>query len=328
METSPKRRRKQPSVQKQKVAVVGSGLMGRGIGQVFATAGFSVTLIDLNQKVLDLAIQQISSSLSVMEKAGLLSEPKEAVLSRMATTPNLPEGVSEASFVVEAVFEDLEAKKDVFKRVEKGTSNSTIIASNTTAIPITTLGGVTSHPERVVGTHFWNPPHLVSAVEVTRGKKTSPETVEKSVSILKKAGKKPAVVNRDVPGQIGIRILYAMIREATWLVENEIASAEDIDNIVKQALGGRLEVLGPLELADLSGIDLVENVSNILYKSLDSSTAAQALVKQMVKAGELGVKTGKGFYDWKDGRNLQDTIKARDAHLIKILKDQSNNTNS
>ncbi len=171
METSPKRSRKQPSVQKQKVAVVGSGLMGRGIGQVFATAGFSVTLIDLNQKVLDLAIQQISSSLSVMEKAGLLSEPKEAVLSRMATTPNLPEGVSEASFVVEAVFEDLEAKKDVFKRVEKGTSNSTIIASNTTAIPITTLGGVTSHPERVVGTHFWNPPHLVSAVEVTRGKK-------------------------------------------------------------------------------------------------------------------------------------------------------------
>ena len=302
--------------------------MGRGIGQVFATAGFSVTLTDLNQKVLDSAIQQISSSLEVMEKSDLLSDSKEAVLSRVTTTPDLSEGVSDASFVVEAVFENLEEKKNVFRRVEKAASDSTIIASNTTAIPIATLAEVTSHPERVVGAHFWNPPHLVSAVEVTKGKSTSPATIEKTVAILKKAGKKPAVVNRDIPGQIGIRILYAMIREATWMVENEIASAEDIDNIVKEAIGGRLEILGPLELADLSGIDLVEHVSNILYKSLDSSTGAQALVKQMVKAGELGVKTGRGFYNWKDGRSPQETIRARDAHLIKILKNENNNSDS
>lgn len=306
-----------------KIALVGSGLMGRGIGQVFATAGFPVTLIDLNEKVLDAALQQISASLKTMESSGLLREPKESVLQRISTTPDLAKGVSEASFVVEAIFENVEAKKDVFRRVEKATNNFTIIASNTTAIPITTLAGATSRPGRIIGTHFWNPPQLVPAVEVTRGEKTAQETVDGTVSILRKAGKHPAVVNRDIPGQIGIRILYAMIREATYLVENGIASPEDVDNIVKQALGTRLEILGPLELADLSGIDLVENVANILYKSLDSSPTPQPLVQQMVRAGELGVKTGKGFYDWtKEGRNALETISERDAHLIKILKEQ------
>ncbi len=309
--------------ERQKVAVVGSGLMGRGIGLVFATAGFPVTLVDLNQMVLDAALEQISTSLSTMEKSGLLKGSKKSVLARISSTPDLSKGVSEASYVVEAIFEDVNAKKDVFRRVEESVDETTIMASNTTAIPITTLAGATNHPERVVGAHFWNPPHLVPAVEVTRGEKTSPESIQKTLALLRAAGKKPAVVQKDVPGQIGIRILYAMIREATWLVENGIASPEDVDNIVKEALGGRLEILGPLELADLSGIDLVEHVANILYKSLDSSTGPQPLVKHMVDAGELGVKTGKGFYDWRDGRNAKETIRERDAHLIKLLKQQT-----
>ncbi len=271
----------------EKIAVVGSGLMGRGIGQSFASAGYRVTLIDLNQKILDFALQQISASLKVMEKAGLLNETRETVLSRISTEPVLSNGVSDSTFVIEAVFENIDTKKDVFKRVEASVSPETVISSNTTAIPITSLASVTSRPERVVGAHFWNPPQLMRAVEVTKGEKTSPETVEKMVSILKNAGKKPAVVNKDVPGQIGIRILYAMIREATWLVENGVASAEDVDNVIKEALGTRLEVVGPLELSDLSGIDLVEKVAKILYKSLDSSQGPQELVKDMVKRGSL-----------------------------------------
>lgn len=318
------RGRKQNSKKGEKISVVGSGLMGRGIGQVFATSGFSVTLIDLNQKVLDTALQQISTSLATVEKAGLLKESPKSILSRISSTPDLPSGVSGSSLVIEAVFENVEAKKDVFRRVVKATEDSTIIASNTTAIPITTLASATSRPDKVVGAHFWNPAHLVAAVEVTRGEKTSDDTVERIVSILKSGGKRPVVVNRDVPGQIGIRILYAMIREATSLVENGIASPQDVDNVVKQALGGRLEILGPLELADLSGIDLVENVSDILYKTLDSSTRPQKIVKQMVDAGELGVKTGRGFYNWgTDGRSAAETIRERDAHLIKILKEQN-----
>jgi 3-hydroxybutyryl-CoA dehydrogenase len=303
--------------------VVGAGLMGRGIGQVFASAGFPVTLIDINQDVLDSTLQVVSNSLGTLERSGLLHESKENILSRINTIPDIENGVSDASFVIEAVFENVEAKKEVFKKVDRAVSRSTIIASNTTAIPIATLAEATSNPARVVGSHFWNPPHLVPAVEVTKGEKTSNSTVEKVVSVLKAAGKKPAIVNKDVPGQIGIRILYAMIREATSLVEHGVATAEDVDNIVKEALGARLEILGPLELADLSGVDLVESVSGILYKSLDSSSGPQPLVKKMVRAGELGIKTGKGFYDWKDGnRNVQDTIKERDAHLIKFLKEE------
>lgn len=302
---------------------MGSGLMGRGIGQVFASSGFTVTLIDIDQRALDSALQTISSSLSTMEKEGLLTESKKEILSRISITTALERGVSNASFVVEAVFENVDAKLDVFRRVEQNVGRSTIIASNTTAIPISTLASVTKYPERVVGSHFWNPPHLVPAVEVTKAEKTSSTTVQRTVAILEAAGKKPAVVNKDVPGQIGIRILYAMIREATSLVQNGVASASDVDNIVKQALGARLEVLGPLELADLSGVDLVESVSGILYKSLDSSSGPQKLVKDMVRSGELGIKTGKGFYNWKnDGRSVQETIKERDAHLIKYLKEE------
>jgi 3-hydroxyacyl-CoA dehydrogenase len=312
----------------EKIAIVGAGLMGRGIGQSFASAGYRVTLIDLNQKILDFAVRQIGASLKVMEKAGLIKGKSEGVLDHLSTEPVLSKGVSDSSFVIEAVFENIDTKKEVFKKVEASVSPETIISSNTTAIPITSLASVTTHPERVVGSHFWNPPQLMRAVEVTKGEKTSPATVEKIVSILRNAGKKPAVVNKDVPGQIGIRILYAMIREATWLVENGVASADDVDSVVKEALGTRLEVVGPLELSDLSGIDLVENVAKILYKSLDSSQGPQELVKNMVKRGELGVKSGKGFYDWKKERNAQETIKLRDEHLIKILKEKMSSKDS
>jgi len=322
MAAARKKNRELPS-RDERISVVGAGLMGRGIGQSFASAGYHVSLIDLNEKILDFALTQIDASLKSMEKAGILTGKTEEILSNISTEPVLSKGVSDASLVIEAVFENVDVKKDVFKRVESLTSEDTIISSNTTAIPITLLASVTNHPERVVGSHFWNPPQLMRAVEVTKGEKTSDETVEKIVSMLKKADKKPAVVNKDVPGQIGIRILYAMIREATWLVENNIASASDVDSVIKEALGTRLEVVGPLELSDLSGIDLVESVAKILYKSLDSSQGPQELVKNMVKRGELGVKTGKGFYDWKNDRNAQETIKLRDEHLINILKEKS-----
>ena len=312
----------------EKIAIVGSGLMGRGIGQSFASAGYRVTLIDLNQKILDFAIHQITSSLKILEKAGLLNGSVESVLSRISTGTELSRGVSGSSYVFEAVFENIDVKQDVFKRVEASVSPATIIASNTTAIPISSIATVTIHPERIVGAHFWNPPQLVQAVEVTKGNKTSSNTIEKIVSILQSIGKRPAVVNKDVPGQIGIRILYAMIREATWIVENGIASADDIDSVVKEAIGTRLEVVGPLELSDLSGIDLVESVARILYKSLDSSQGPQEFVENMVKRGELGVKSGKGFYDWKNDRNAQETIKLRDGHLIEILKEKKGSKGS
>jgi 3-hydroxybutyryl-CoA dehydrogenase len=308
----------------QRVVVVGSGLMGRGIGQSFATAGLNVTLVDLNEEIVGRALTSIRDSLIQLSKAGIVNEKPEKVLERISAETDAGKAASNASFVIEAINENLELKKRTFETLDENASQECVLASNTTSLPITAIASATDHPERVIGSHFWNPPQLMRAVEVVRGEKTNGETVRKTVEILRRIGKKPAVVQKDVPGQIGIRILYAMIREATWLVENHVASAADVDTVIKEALGTRLEVVGPLELSDLSGVDLVNNVAKGLYKTLDSSQAPQKIIQDMVARGEVGIKSGKGFYDWKDGsKNVEGTVKIRDEHLIKIMRERS-----
>jgi 3-hydroxybutyryl-CoA dehydrogenase len=317
------------SLRKTKVAIIGSGLMGRGIGLAFAMGGHDVVLADLNPDILNKSLEQTRSTVLMLEHEGLTSEPIEKTLSRMSLAPNIEEAASESDFIVEAVFENLEVKKDTFRKLDTASSVETILASNTSSLPISSIASATTHPERVVGAHFWNPPHLMPAVEVVYGEKTNDSTVARTVDILRDIGKKPAVVRKDIPGQIGIRILYSMIREATYLVESGVASPEDVDTVVKEALGTRLEVVGPLELADLSGVDLVNNVAKVLYKTLDASTEPQKLVKDMVARGETGIKSGKGFYDWKNGsRTVDEVTRKRDSHLVKILREGKSATPS
>lgn len=305
----------------ENIVVVGSGLMGSGIGQAFATAGNKVTLVDLNVQLLEKAKDQVRKSLTSLSSSQLLDENVDTILGRILLETDVKKAAKEATFVEEAVFENLNAKLEIFKALEESAPADCVIASNTSSLPITSIASATSRPDRVIGAHFWNPPQLMAAVEVVKGEKTSNQTVDRTLKILRSIGKKPAVVQKDVPGQIGIRILYAMIREATWLVENGVASAEDIDTIVKEALGTRLEVVGPLELADLSGVDLVNNVAKGgLYKSLDASDHPQKIIQDMVAHGDIGIKSGKGFYNWKDGsKSAEGTIRLRDDHLIKIL---------
>lgn len=301
--------------------------MGRGIGLAFAIGGHDVVMVDLDLGLLTKSLEQINSILEVMQEAGLTSESSDRITSRISLEPNSEKAVSNSDFVVEAIFENLDLKRETFRKLDAASKTDTILASNTSSLPITSIASETLHPERAVGTHFWNPPHLMPAVEVVYGEKTNDATVSETVSILRAIGKKPAVVRKDVPGQIGIRILYSMIREATHLVEAGVASPEDVDTIVKEALGTRLEVLGPLELADLSGVDLVSNVAKGLYKTLDDSVEPQKIIKDMVANGQLGIKSGKGFYDWKTGsKNADQVLKRRDAHLIKILKERRKNS--
>ena len=301
--------------------------MGRGIGLAFAIGGHDVVMVDLDLGLLTKSLEQINSILEVMQEAGLTSESSDRITSRISLEPNSEKAVSNSDFVVEAIFENLDLKRETFRKLDAASKTDTILASNTSSLPITSIASETLHPERVVGTHFWNPPHLMPAVEVVYGEKTNDATVSETVSILRAIGKKPAVVRKDVPGQIGIRILYSMIREATHLVEAGVASPEDVDTIVKEALGTRLEVLGPLELADLSGVDLVSNVAKGLYKTLDDSVEPQKIIKDMITNGQLGIKSGKGFYDWKSGsKNADQVLKRRDAHLIKILKERRKNS--
>lgn len=306
------------------IVVIGSGLMGRGIGQAFATAGNKVTLVDLNLQILEQAKSGVRKSLDSLAATGLLNETADAIIGRIVLETDPKKAARDATYIEECVFENLNAKLEIFKLIDEAAEPECVLASNTSSLPISSIAAATSRPERVIGAHFWNPPHLMAAVEVIRGEKTSQKTVDRTVRLLKSIGKKPAVVQRDVPGQIGIRILYAMIREATWLVENGIASPEDIDTIVKEALGTRLEVVGPLELADISGVDLVNNVAKGgLYKSLDASAYPQKIIQDMVARGDVGIKSGKGFYNWKDeSRSVDATTKLRDEHLIKLLRER------
>jgi 3-hydroxybutyryl-CoA dehydrogenase len=307
----------------EKVVIIGSGLMGRGIGLAFASSGSEVKLVDVSDDALNQAMEGVKKTLDFLSGQELVDEKPATILGRITTTTDMSKALKDATFAVEAVFENLDVKKKVFEQMDAAAPSDAILASNTSSIPITVIAGATKHPERVVGTHFWNPPYLMTAVEVVKGEKTSEETVRRTVEVMKGIGKSPAVVGRDVPGQIGIRLLYAMIREATWLVESGVASAADVDMIAREALGARFEVLGPLELADLSGVDLVNNVAKGLYKSLDSSQAPQKIVQDMVARGEVGIKSGKGFYDWKDGsKNSEETVKLRDQHLVKIQKER------
>jgi 3-hydroxyacyl-CoA dehydrogenase len=304
------------------VGVVGAGLMGHGIALVFAQAGYKVLLNDVSKAILDNALLAIEANLKKLTQYGLLSvSDAEKAISRISPVLELREVGRAADFVVEAVTENVDIKRTIFSTLDDSAPSHTILASNTSSIPIALLASATKRPDKVVGTHFWNPPTLLQAVEIVKGERTSDETIRLTKALLEKVGKKPVVVNKDVPGQIGIRILYAIIREATSLVEKGVATPEDIDTVIKETLGTRFPVLGVFELVDLSGVNILYAVSQIVYKDLDNSVEPHSIVKQMVERNELGVKTGKGFYDWSK-RSASEVMRIRDEYLVRVLRER------
>ena len=303
------------------VAVVGAGLMGHGIGAVFALHGKEVTLIDIKPEFLSNAQAQIKKEFDRCVEGNVMTRAQcDEALLRIWTTLDMKKAVSEADLVIEAVVEKMDIKGQVFAEIDRLAPSHAILGSNTSGLPITRIASYTKRPEKVVGTHFWNPPLLMRAVEIIRGEKTSDDTVALIKEVLTGVGKRPVVVSKDVPGQIGIRILYAMLREAISLVEKGVATSGDVDTIIREALGTRLSILGVLELADLSGLDLALAVSGNLFKDLDGSKEPHALLAEKVARGETGVKSGKGFHDWSK-RSVQEVIKKRDEHLMRLLKE-------
>ena len=302
------------------VAVIGAGLMGHGIAQVFAQAGYDVRLRDIKQEFLTNAINKMNENLQKLAAAGVVRAGEiGSIMSRVRTTLDMKEALENSDFMIEAATESMDLKKEIFREASKLSPENAVLATNTSGLPIADIANATSRPGRVVGTHFWNPPYLLRAVEVVKGATTTDETVRVACDLLTKVGKRPVVVKKDVPGQIGIRILYAMLREAMYLVEKGVASAEDVDTVVKEALGSRLPVVGVLELADLSGVDLVLMVSKRLFKDLDNSPDVSKFLESMVAQGHTGIKAAKGFYNWTP-ETIAATIKRRDDHLVKILK--------
>lgn len=279
----------------RKLAVIGAGLMGSGIAQVSARAGWDVVLRDVTQEALTRGTDGIKASFDkFVSKGGLEAKDAEAALARITTTTDL-DACAEADVVVEAVFEKLEVKHEVFRALDGVVREDAVLATNTSAIPITKIAAVTERPERVVGTHFFSPVPMMELCELVRGYRTSDETLARAREFAESVGKTCIVVNRDVAGFVTTRLISALVVEAAKLHESGVASAEDIDLACKLGFG---HAMGPLATADLTGIDvLLHATDNIYTESRDEKFAAPELMRRMVDAGDIGRKSGQGFYE-------------------------------
>jgi 3-hydroxybutyryl-CoA dehydrogenase len=297
----------------EKVAVVGAGLMGHGIAQVFAAAGHPVAITDPSADALATVHERVRRNL---ERAGADLESVDRI--RLAET--VEDAVGGAAFVFEAAPEQLELKQQLFAQLAAAAPDA-ILASNASVMSIGEIAQDAERPERVVGTHFWNPPHLIPLVEVTQAKRTSDAAVERTMSLLAAAGKTPVHVKHDVPGFIGNRLQHALWREAIALVEAGVCTAEDVDTVVKSTLGLKLQVLGPLENADLVGADLTLAIHEYLLPHIDSRPEPSPLLRRLVERGDLGMKSGRGFRAWtrEDAQAVHDRLF---DHLLSATREE------
>lgn len=273
------------------IGVIGAGLMGHGIAYLLAAAGHTVRIYDPSTEWRNSLAQRLESA-----RALLGGDP--ALLGRISAYDALAPAMRDAAFVFEAAPEKLPLKQQLFAELESLTAPTAILASNSSAIPSTAIGLKLKHRDRVIGTHFWNPPHLVPLVEVTQNEKTSDETVQRTMNLLRDAGRKPVHVKKDIPGFVGNRLQHALKREAIALVAAGVCDAETIDEVVKNGFGARMAVLGPMEQSDLVGLDLTLDIQNVLLADLDRSTEPTQFLKDKVAAGKVGMRAGEGLRTW------------------------------
>jgi len=302
------------------ISIIGSGMMGHGIAQVFAAQNYNVVLLDVQQELLSKAIDSIRSNLTFLAQRGMGKKKEiEPILRRIRTTLDLKEALSGTQFVIEAVSENLALKQKIFQDLDSLSPPETILATNTSVISITEIAQNARKRERIVGTHFWFPPYLIPLVEVVKGRDTSSETMERTYQLMKNAGKHPIKCMKDVPGFVANRLQHALWREAISIVEHGIADAATVDEAIKNSIGIRLAVLGPIENADMVGLDLTLAIHNTVLKDLEASPHPSPLLKEKVNKGDLGFKSGKGFYDqWSP-----EAMKQVREHLLTYLIDAS-----
>ena len=283
----------------KKVSIIGSGTMGNGIAHCFAQKGFNVSIFDISKENLTKAEANISKNLDRMIKKEKISElEKKNILSRITFLNEIEKNIEDSDLVVEAATERKDVKFNIFQKLDKICKPETILASNTSSISITEIGSKTNREEKVIGMHFMNPVPIMKLVEVIKGKKTSNKTFETIMDLSKQLDKSPVFVN-DAPGFVANRILMPMINEAILTLEQNISGVEEIDTVM---ILGMSHPMGPLFLADFIGLDVCLSILNVMHEGFqDEKYVACNLLKQMVNNNELGVKTGKGFYDYSEG---------------------------
>jgi 3-hydroxybutyryl-CoA dehydrogenase len=281
------------------VAVIGSGTMGNGIAHVFAQHNYKVSLIDVSETALSKALTTIQKNLARQVEKGLITEAtKNNALGNIKTSSNLKEGVTDAELIVEAATENMDLKLKIFKDLDTLANPGAILASNTSSISITTIASVTRHPENVIGMHFMNPVPVMKLVEVIRGKQTSDEVTHQVMMLSKKLEKTPVEVN-DAPGFVANRILMPMINEAVYALHERVSGVEEIDTVMKL---GMSHPMGPLQLADFIGLDVCLFILNVMHEGFGTQKYSPCpLLVDMVQAGELGVKSQRGFYQYQPG---------------------------
>ncbi len=277
----------------RRAAVIGTGTMGPGMGAVLARAGIETALYDVSTEALERAKGAADLAASVLERLDAAREEGGS----LRFESDLAAALEGTDFVVEAVPEKLELKHEVFRQFEEAVGPETILASNTSGIPITKIATVAKHPERIVGMHWSNPPHLIPMIEVIPGEQTSPETVATVSELVRRVGYHP-VVEKEVPGFVENRILYAILRECLALVDQGIISPEGLDLNVRWGIGYKLAVIGPMELLDMAGLDIYNAVGSYLNQDLSTSGEVSSTIRDLIDRGRLGMKTGGGIYDY------------------------------
>ena len=305
-----------PDVTEWEIAVLGAGTMGLCIAQLFAMNGHRVRLYNRTPANLEKAVKQIESNLHTLVEMGQIGENLIGeTLGNIRGGSDLKEAVTSADLVIENVAEREELKKEIFARLDEYCGPDVIFASDTSTMNIYEFITV-SHPERLMISHFFNPAHVMPLVELVRGPETSDETVEAVKALMESVGKKTAVLNKAIPGFILNRITMAVFREASYIAENGWATPEDIDKAITSTFGPRYAFEGPFGLSDFAGIDVYERLGTLLPPVLNSSTECPEILRGMVSRGELGVKSGKGFYTYGDAEEAR---RARDTHIMKMI---------